>query len=140
MRKTVIDLHGMTWLLIDDDADDREFFLLAIEALEHQVNCLTRSNPLQALDEMISGELKADIVFVDMRMPALSGSECARRIRQIPAYRTAPLILYSTSNPDYGQEQVRLSGATDFFTKPSSIPELSQILESVYQRYRTNRI
>lgn len=65
-------------LLIDDDADLRQFLQDALELRGHQVRCLERADG--GVDVLATGAF--DLVLVDENMPGLSGSEFLRVLRK----------------------------------------------------------
>src|SRR5437899_1640585 len=65
-------------LLIDDDADLRQFLQDALEYRNHQVRCLERADG--GVEVLATGEF--DLVLVDENMPGLSGSEFLKALRK----------------------------------------------------------
>lgn len=65
-------------LLIDDDAELRDFVQHALEQLGHDVSCLERAD--SALTVLSAGQF--DLVLVDQHMPGMAGSEFLMRLRQ----------------------------------------------------------
>jgi DNA-binding NtrC family response regulator len=65
-------------LLIDDDAELRNFLQDALEQVNHQVRCLERADG--GVDILATGEF--DLVLVDEHMPGISGSEFLKVLRR----------------------------------------------------------
>ncbi len=74
-------------LLIDDEADLRQFLQEGLEKRGHQVSCLERADG--GLDLLNTGEF--DLVLVDENMPGLPGSEFLKLLRK--KGRSIPAIL-----------------------------------------------
>lgn len=125
----------MNCFLIDDDSDDREFFSLALEGVSPDINCKMSGDPLEALQTLEKGDWRPDFIFLDMRMPRMSGVECLSELRKSEKLKDITAILYSSSESDYGTEVAKQSGANYFFTKPASIPELSKTLQEVFTHF-----
>jgi DNA-binding response OmpR family regulator len=109
----------MTILLVDDDEDDRKLFIEAAKEFDSTITCLTASDGMEAL-WWLQDEARnvPDYIFLDLRMPGLSGEECLIEIKKASRMATVPVIVYTTSRDV--QESVRLKqlGATHFMTKP----------------------
>lgn len=60
---------------IDDDQDDIDFFVAAIEYLSDGVSCFSFTNASKALQKLVSGELIPDVIFLDLNMPIINGQE-----------------------------------------------------------------
>src|SRR4051812_35466217 len=66
-------------LLIDDDADMRQFLQGVLEERGHQIACLDRAETGVAL---LTATGEFDLVLVDENMPGLSGSEFLKVLRK----------------------------------------------------------
>ena len=84
-----------------------------------------QTNPFAALDEVV--ELRPDAVFVDVRMPQVSGLDLIRMIQQ-RAPETAFVILSGYAEFSYAATALRL-GAVDYCLKPMDAPEARALLE-----------
>lgn len=129
----------MTCLLIDDDKDDQEIFLLALEQIDSSFKCVTANNSGEGL-EMLSPD-KAfipDFIFLDLNMPRISGKQCLARIKEMEHLHKVPVIIYSTSDDERDIRETRALGAAEFITKPYSISALSQILSKIVNPLKYN--
>ncbi|MEQ6250551.1 response regulator [Sulfitobacter sp. HNIBRBA3233] len=59
-----------------------------------------------------------DTFLLDIMLPGTCGIEMCREIRQIPAYRTTPIIMITASRAHDTMARAFEAGATDFVTKP----------------------
>lgn len=127
--------QGLRCFLIDDDPDDREIFRLSLYDLDETYICTTAQNGVEALEILNTDkDFTPDFIFVDVNMPLLSGKICLKQIRENPKYCQTPIIMYSTSSYEKDIEEARQSGATHYLIKPSTIGNLSEILERVFQK------
>lgn len=119
-------------LLADDDADDRELFLEAVKEADENVDCIAVEDGQQALQYLQdeSHDLP-DYVFLDLRMPRMSGKVCLQEIRKDARLKQLPVLIYTTS--DYVDDSIALldEGATHFITKPSNPEEIYYILSMI---------
>jgi len=115
----------MTILLVDDDEDDRKIFIEATKEVDSTIACFSASDGVEALAYLRDDRnVVPDFIFLDLRMPGVSGEECLIEIKQEPRMAGVPVIVYTTSRDV--QESVRLKklGATHFASKPISPEEV----------------
>lgn len=118
-------------LLIDDDTDDQEIFLAALQTVAGSVVCTTAVNGYEALKKLEETELKPDLIFLDLNMPLMNGEQFLKEVKQREHLKGLPVIVLSTSsNPDTIQQTKKL-GAQDFITKPNSFSELTGLLQAI---------
>lgn len=111
----------MTLLLVDDDADDRKLFFEAAREVDEAIVCLAASNGLEALALLRDEALPPpDYIFLDLRMPGLSGEECLVEIRKEVRLAAVPVIVYTTSRDVRESVRLKQLGATHFMSKPIS--------------------
>lgn len=118
-------------LLIDDDEDDQEIFLTALECTEKPVRCTVVDNARNALSQITKGELETDLIFLDLNMPLMNGQQFLAEIKKNENLREIPVVILSTSSNSATVAQVKELGACHFFTKPGRFEDLVAILEKV---------
>ena len=115
----------MTCFLIDDDLDDQEFFTIALETIDPAIKCMLADDGVEAIRKLKADDhLTPDLIFLDMRMPRMTGADTIKEIKKMERLKKIPTILYSTSDTEIGSEEAKKAGADYFFTKPTSIPDL----------------
>lgn len=113
---------------IDDDMDDIDFFGSAIYQLSKAVSCISFTDPAAALQELISGALLPDVIFLDLNMPVISGQEFLRQLKTSKLLQGIPVIILSTSSDLHAIDRLKADGALDFLTKPSDLKDLENLL------------
>ena len=78
----------------------------------------------------LTGELRPDVVFLDVQMPGLTGFEVARRLLLIDA---PPQLVFVTAFDQYAVDAFSVN-AVDYVLKPVDAERLEQTLERVRQR------
>src|SRR5262249_15567870 len=75
-----------------------------------------------------------DVVFMDVRMPRVSGFEGCRRIKANPTTETAKVVIFSARGRDEDFSQGTEVGADDYITKPCSPLALLRKVEDLLGR------
>lgn len=121
--------NRITCFLIDDDKDDQEIFMLALEDMNISVSCITANDGNEALVHLTKDEsFLPDFIFLDLNMPRINGKQCLAEIKKMGHLKDVPVIIYSTSSAQKDKTETEMLGATAFITKPSSISEFTKIL------------
>jgi DNA-binding response OmpR family regulator len=93
-------------------------FLMEREGFEVEV-VPTGEAALKAL-----GRGPADLVLLDVMMPALDGFEVCQRIRSNPAWANTRIIMLTAKGREVERDKGLALGADDYVTKPFSTREL----------------
>jgi len=110
-------------LIADDEAPARERLRrLLIEAGDSEVvgEC---TNGVEAI--RLAGELRPDVVMLDVRMPGLSGLEAARHMALLP---TPPAVIFTTAYDAYAVEAFEAE-AIGYLLKPVRVERLRGALD-----------
>ena len=124
-----------TCYLIDDDIDDQEIFLMAVERVNNNIQCITASDCGEALDFLKREDNpKPNIIFLDLNMPKMGGKKCLEEIKKISYLQHIPVIIYSTSNEAKDKLETHQLGAAYYLPKPSSMQELTSQLNVILNK------
>jgi CheY-like chemotaxis protein len=124
--------NRITFLLADDDADDKTLFCEALSEIDPTVVCYTAGDGKEALTILSGNQIeKPDIIFLDINMPVMDGWQCLARLKEHADHKNIPVIMYSTSSYQRDIDLALASGAFCFFTKPSDYRELRSILRLI---------
>ena len=111
--------------MADDDPDDRELFMSALEEVSKDLSLVMFHNGLQLISDLASpSRILPDIIFLDINMPFKNGIESLSDIRSNPLTARIPVIIYSTSNDPDLIAKTRSLGATLYAVKPSDYTKL----------------
>lgn len=115
-------------LIVDDESPAREELRYLLD--EHggvQVvgSAATAEEALLLLENVVY-----DIVFLDIRMPGLSGLELAAILQDKP---DSPQVVFTTAYPDHAIDAFGLSAA-DYLLKPLSPQRLAESIDRVRRR------
>ncbi|MGJ8739105.1 response regulator [Zobellia laminariae] len=118
-----------TIFLTDDDSTDQEIFIDALAEIDTQVSLRTFNNGVDLLTELEAGTDLPDIIFLDLYMPIMDGSDCLIKIRENPLFDNVPIVLYSTEFDIDRIEELFELGANRYLRKTSSFESLVSSLE-----------
>jgi CheY-like chemotaxis protein len=122
----------MTILLVDDDEDDRSLFIEAAKEVDSMIICHSASDGMEALAYLRDDRNDVpDFIFLDLRMPGLSGEECLIEIKREPRMADVPVIVYTTSRDVRESVKLKQLGAAHFASKPVSQEEVYFMLSFV---------
>jgi CheY-like chemotaxis protein len=114
-------------LQIDDDSDDCELFMEALQVVSAATYTAIYS-PVEALQKLIGKEIEPDVIFLDLNMPIMSGLEFLIEIKKEETLKGIPIIIFSTSQLDDIIREAKAHGAYDFISKPNNFNDLKRIL------------
>ncbi|MBF0277763.1 MAG: response regulator [SAR324 cluster bacterium] len=111
-------------LLVDDNPVNLEMIKLLCEHWEMET--FPADTPKAAFEKIRSG-VSIDVAIFDYHMPQMDGYQLAESIRQLPAGKDIPLILFSSLDPEKSNRQISqyFSG---FLSKPLRHIQLQNIL------------
>ena len=118
-------------LLIDDDEDDCEIFLFAIQKVSGERNYTTLNHAAKALQQLETNQLQPDLIFLDLNMPVMNGVQFLSEIKKNARLKEIPVIILTTSSQPELVDQTKALGAHDFVTKPSDFSDFVKIFESI---------
>ncbi|MEA3399817.1 MAG: response regulator [Armatimonadota bacterium] len=123
---------GANILVVDDEAGPRESLRMILN-VKHQVRMAASGQ--EAL-EMV-GKEQPDLVFLDIRMPEMEGTEVLRRIKEMAPDVEVAMITAYAAVPS-AQRAMRL-GALDYITKPFGVAEVEAVVERALAKRREER-
>ena len=101
-------------LVVDDVAVNRSVLVELLSPLGFDL----REAASGAAALAMVAEFRPDLVFLDLRMPGMSGLEVATRLRPSPAMRKPILIAMSASVLSFNRDRALEAGCDDFLPKP----------------------
>jgi diguanylate cyclase (GGDEF)-like protein len=129
------DASPISILVVDDDEILAESYALALESAGMRARVV--ADPAQALAQMTA--TFPDLMLMDMQMPAASGIELARIIRQSRRYLSLPIVFLSAERDPMRQLEARKWGGDDFITKPVDLQHLVALVRLRAERARALR-
>lgn len=123
---------GHIFFIVDDDPDDQELFMQALQKVDAACHCMTAFDGEEALEKLLDGMvLLPDFIFLDLNMPRMNGKQFLSEIKENEKLRSIPVIIYSTSYEKKDIDETTELGAAFFLQKPNRFDELSKALINI---------
>lgn len=130
--------NGLSIFLVDDDQDDRELFSEAIAEVDADIVLSTFPDGISLMEKLRSSAPSPDIIFLDLYMPKMDGSECLDEIRSDERFDSISIVLYSGLIVMERIEELFRKGANRYLRKPSSYAALVNALERTLESVAEN--
>ena len=120
--------RGRHILYIDDDQPQLFANKRMMERWGYRVSAYFEQR--EALDAVLAGKLRVDLVVTDFNMPGTSGLEIARAIRD--ALPDLPVIMVSGYINDALRTQAAAAGVRELIAKPQDREELRDAVQNIF--------
>jgi len=126
-----------TALIADDERLMREQLRTRLKEVWPELEIVAEArNGQEAVT--LTGQQHPDVVFLDIRMPVLTGVDAARQIAQLPTYEEADgwpgcEIVFVTAYDQYAVQAFE-QGVVDYVLKPAEPERLRLTMERIKQR------
>lgn len=122
----------ITIFIVDDDEDDREFFIEAVAEINPGIIFREFNNGQDALQAVQSTDTSLpDLIFLDLNMPRLNGLQCLQQFKHNERSSEIPVVIYTTSKQKEDMEETSKSGAMHYIIKPTCPKDLKKEIEQV---------
>jgi CheY-like chemotaxis protein len=117
-------------LVVDDEAITREVVeaMLGLEDVEVH----TAHDGEAAL--AIAGDVRPDLVLLDIMMPGLDGIDVCRRLHEDHGIATPRVVMLTAKDDDASRRAAADAGAVAYLVKPFSAIDLFRVLDGEYSR------
>ena len=116
-------------LIIDDEEDFAYFIKLNLESTD-RFEVLTSTSGQDGIN--LAMEKKPDLIFIDILMPEMHGTEVAEILLQNRATKSIPMIyLTAVATKKDVETKGGVIGGRQFIAKPVTAEELIEVIESV---------
>ena len=128
----------MNILIIDDDAEDREFFCDALHEAYPDAVCVGVSS-CEKVGETIA-RVNPDIIFMDGHMQPITGAEWLGDINKFIYRRKNKYVIHSGSLSPVELQEFEKAGVDHVLLKASSFEELKTNIMYVVEKFHPDHV
>lgn len=128
--------HFVDILLLEDEPSDAYLVKMALKegkVLAHLHHVVDGREGLDFLNktEKYADAPRPDLIFLDLNMPRMNGSEFLIAIKADERFKGIPVVVLTTS--DYEKDVVSSYqlGATSYITKPMDMPQFIKAIQQI---------
>jgi CheY-like chemotaxis protein len=115
-------------LVVDDEPEVLVVLEKRLRAAGYEV--IKAEDGLKAL--RLAGQVKPDVIVLDVDMPHMDGGEVAAKLKEMPAMKHVPVLFLTCLIPtSEGGEDRQIIGENVFMSKPYDPEELLRQIESL---------
>lgn len=114
-------------LVVDDSSSVRQMICFTLNTAGYQTE--EAGDGKQALSKAQSATF--NMVFTDQNMPVMDGLTLIRSLRQLPTYKTVPILMLTTEAGNDMKAQGKAAGATGWLVKPFDPEKLLEVVKKV---------
>jgi two-component system, chemotaxis family, chemotaxis protein CheY len=116
-------------LAVDDSASMRQILEATLSEAGYTVTIAADGR--EALTHALATPF--DLVLTDQNMPALSGLELVRALRELETYQETPILILTTEDSADFKDAARDCGANGWLNKPFDPRKLTEIVGSLVE-------
>jgi two-component system, response regulator len=127
-------------LIVDDNANDVELALHALNAQPAQHRIRVARDGIEALDLLLGSRMaqatiayRPKVVLLDIKLPKMDGLEVLRRLKADPRTHTIPVVMLTSSREDRDIRDSYLLGVNSYVVKPVDFDEFTHAVQQVEQ-------
>jgi CheY-like chemotaxis protein len=118
-------------LVAEDEPDIRELVAFTLRFSGHEV--ITTMNGEDAVN--IAGQIKPDLIIMDVRMPRMNGYDACRTLKANPALCDIPVVFLSAKGQDAEIKAGLAAGAEEYLLKPFAPFKLAERVRVILAKF-----
>ena len=120
-------------IVADDDEEDRLQVQLVFKELraDVQIDFATDGSDLMSLLSKSDAASSTLFILLDLNMPKKNGREALKEIKEDPALKKIPVIVFTTAKNEGEIRKCYDLGANTYIVKPDSIEDLRKVVSSL---------
>jgi len=131
-----VNSHSSEILLLEDEPSDAYLVRMALKEGKVPANLHHVVDGREGLDflnrtEKYADAPRPDLIFLDLNMPRMNGSEFLAVIKADERYKSIPVVVLTTSNVEKDVACSYQLGAASYITKPVDMPKFFKAIRQI---------
>lgn len=122
-------------LIVDDNPNDVVITKMVLSRIDHNMKVEAAFRGEDALELLRSGEVLPSLIFLDLKMPGMSGLDFLRKLRADERMKHIPVIVVTSSSLEADEKGSYAAGADGFLHKAFDIDKFSKDIKSFVDRW-----
>jgi two-component system, chemotaxis family, chemotaxis protein CheY len=116
-------------LLAEDDIDDRDFLLEAIEKQDRSMRVISINNGRKAINFLnaLPAHINPCLLILDFNLPEINGSQILELIYPEERFKSVTKVVWSTSKSSKFERMCLDFGADAYVVKPSDLASMEKL-------------
>lgn len=130
----------MEILYVDDDTEDIELFLEALQNVDRSIRfsyALSANDALKKLNNFLS---IPDAIFVDYHLGGMNGYQCVKQIKEREELKDIPVIILSGNLSSDLVDEFNKLGVYHFLSKKALLSDMEDALKVILDSVRDKKI
>lgn len=115
---------------VEDDEDIQRIARLALERVGKMEVAIV-GDPTAAIETILA--FQPDVVLLDWMMPVIDGPTLFRKMREMDALRSMPVVFITAKASQRELDELRAMGASGVLSKPFSPKDLPEQLRAIWR-------
>jgi diguanylate cyclase (GGDEF)-like protein len=125
---------GVDVVIVEDDESLSELLVHALQTRGYSTRCF--GDGALAAEALLEGQVRANVVLLDITLPGLDGFGVLRRLGERGALETTKVVVLTARSVEDEVLRALAAGAHDHVAKPFSIPVLMQRVHKAFESPR----
>jgi two-component system, response regulator len=105
-------------LLVEDNPNDAELTQRALKKSDLGARLAVARDGAEALEYLLSNRPRPRVVFLDLKLPKIDGTEVLRRVRAEERTRSLPVVVLTSSQEERDINECYKLGVNSYVVKP----------------------
>ncbi|HZF65830.1 MAG TPA: response regulator [Chitinophagaceae bacterium] len=130
--------QGGPIIIIEDDPDDQEILGEVFSELNYPNEIIFFLDSQKALDFLTSTDIEPFIIFSDINMPKLSGTELREKVHNNEDLRmkSIPYLFFTTNAEQQAVIDAYSKSIQGFFVKPNDYKKLRRVIKIIVEYWQ----
>jgi len=130
---------GKSVLIVDDNGDDIVLLQMALRAAGLDVETATAGDGEKAIQylnqRLVAGQAFPSLVFLDLKMPNMSGWDVLRWLATQQGMRSMPVVVLTGSIRQEDHAEAVAQGAKEYWIKPHAFSDFVALVRNNFERW-----